>query len=457
MKKLRKFLRGKENVFRKKFIMDFIRTFSFLRLTQILLGIFVFMMPFQIDILVYISPIFKTGNFNPFGATFIYLNDFVLIAALISCGIAIWRGEIKKKITYGNSIIAILMVLFFATLQISVFFAQDKVLAFNLVLRFAELYLFYFFIINKIVKLDTLINIFIATISVQSVFAIWQYLAQGPIGLSFLGEVNITPETYGVAKIQLIDEILIRPYGTFPHANILAGFLVVSIFLTYFRIKQKEFIAYPLLLLQMGALVLTFSRGAFMALFIGFLIYISIRESKISFKYILFGLIVLAFFVVVFDLEQTILERVLFADTASLNERIMYFNISKRMMMHAPFGIGLGNFTFWMSDFTSVKLAPWLYQPVHNTYMLMANEIGVFGMGIFGILLGTFVTKLFIVMKKVTEKMKDLGVILISILVAIFVLGLFDHYLFSLYHGQVLTFLLFGFYGKYIISAENHS
>ncbi|MBU1445948.1 hypothetical protein KKD70_01655, partial [Patescibacteria group bacterium] len=77
--------------------------------------------------------------------------------------------------------------------------------------------------------------------------------------------------------------------------------------------------------------------------------------------------------------------------------------------------------------------------------------------GLFGVLLAAFTTKIFILMKKATEVMKDLGVILISILVATFVIGLFDHYLFSLYHGQVLIFLLFGFYGKYIISAKNHS
>ena len=52
----------------------------------------------------------------------------------------------------------------------------------------------------------------------------------------------------------------------------------------YHRIREKEHIAYPLLFLQIGAFVLTFSRGAFIALLIAALVYISLQESKISFK-----------------------------------------------------------------------------------------------------------------------------------------------------------------------------
>jgi hypothetical protein len=45
--------------------------------------------------------------------------------------------------------------------------------------------------------------------------------------------------------------------------------------------------------------------------------------------------------------------------------------------------------------------------------------------------------------------------LLIAALVGIFVVGLFDHYIFSLYHGLGLLFLVFGISGKYMLK-ETH-
>ncbi|MBI3558863.1 O-antigen ligase family protein [Candidatus Gottesmanbacteria bacterium] len=56
----------------------------------------------------------------------------------------------------------------------------------------------------------------------ESVLAIWQYFNQGSIGglWYWLGERAFNAATPGIAHG--------RPYGTFPHPNVLAGFLIVS-------------------------------------------------------------------------------------------------------------------------------------------------------------------------------------------------------------------------------------
>ena len=53
------------------------------------------------------------------------------------------------------------------------------------------------------------------------------------------------------------------------------------------------------------------------------------------------------------------------------------------MLYANPLGIGLSNFTLAMPDYTFIKLAPWEYQPVHNIYMLLANETGLIGLFVF--------------------------------------------------------------------------
>mgnify|MGYP006295295687 CR=1 FL=1 len=161
------------------------------------------------------------------------------------------------------------------------------------------------------------------------------------------------------------------------------------------------------------------------------------------------------FFAVLFNFEQTIISRLLFTDIQSFTERVQYFNISKQIFYTYPFGTGLGNFTILMPDFAAFKLDPWLYQPVHNIYMLLLNEIGIFGvisfLGLF-FMSGVFI---FSSMKKTQSGKKELGAVLLSLLAAVFVLGLFDHYPVSLHQGLMLLFLVFAISGRYITSVKN--
>ncbi|MFC1655348.1 O-antigen ligase family protein [Patescibacteria group bacterium] len=417
---------------------------------------FVFLLPLQINVIVYATPIFESGNFNQITSFFLYLTDFLFLAAFICWGIAIFKNEFKEKITYGKSAIAILLVLFLIIAEVSVLFAEDQWLSFAYVIRFVELILMYFFVVNKTVKINTIINVFIASVSLQALLAVIQYLYQGSVGFAIFGEPQISADIPGVAKIQLEENTLMRPYGTLPHPNILAGYLLAGILFAYHRIRQKEYIAYPLLILMSAALVLAFSRGAFLAILVAFLVYISLKNSRISIKYILFSLSILIFFVVLFNLEQSILTRLFLMDDSSLTDRVFYFNISKQMMYAIPFGIGLGNFTLLMSDFTSAKLAPWDFQPVHNIYMLITNEMGVFGFIVFVLLLVSFAVLIFLAMKKADKHKRNLGAILISLLTALCIIGLFDHYLISLYHGQALLFLMFAVFGSYAITSKSH-
>lgn len=426
-----------------------------LSLSRFFFYIFIFIIPFQINAVVYTTSVFEGGNFNPFTSVFIYLADLVFLLSFVCWGISIFKHEFKEKLTYGKSVLFIFLLIFLVFAEISVFFAEDKWLSFTIVIRLLEFILMYFYIINQTVKLEKIINVLLASLALQALIAIFQYVFQGSLGLSFLGESNISPNELGIAKITTESGQIIRPYGTFSHPNILAGYLLTGIFLAYYKIKQRVTIAYPLIALLGLAFILAFSRGAFLAFIIAALVYFSVVESKISLKYIILIAAFLLFTVVIFNLEQTFLSRVLFSDASSLDERIFYFNVSKNIFYNYPLGIGIGNFTLALPDFTSVKLAPWLYQPVHNIYMLLINEIGIFGALSFIILFLTFPISVFFKMKKLKETDKKLGAILLAIITSIFVIGMFDHFLISLYHGIAILFIIFAFAGKYVLK-ESH-
>lgn len=433
-------------------IIDKVKKTTPLKLSRLFIILFILFLPFQINIVVYTSFIFESGNFNPFTSVFVYLSDFLFLFALIFWAVAIYTREFKEKITYGNPLIIVLFILFLVFAEISVVFAYDQFLSLNLVLRLFEFMLVYFFLINSVIKLQTLINVFLFSVIFQGVVAILQYISQSSIGLGFLGESTIGPEVEGVAKIDVEGGKLIRPYGTLPHPNILAGYLLTGIFLALSKLKEKRNFAILTLVILTAAFILAFSRGAFLAVILGAFIYYSIKDTKLKLKYLILIGVGLFFIIVLFNLEQTFFSRMIFSDAASFNERVMYFNISKYMMYLNPLGIGIGNFTLALPEYTSFKLDPWQFQPVHNAYMLIMNEMGVHSVVLFLGIFGTFAVGLFKKMKKAVKGEKVLGALLIAAIVALFVVGLFDHYTFSLYHGLGLLFVVFAISGKYIIS-----
>ena len=130
-------------------------------------------------------------------------------------------------------------------------------------------------------------------------------------------------------------------------------------------------------------------------------------------------------------------------DANSLNERGLFYDIGKKMFLDNWFGIGAGNFTQAMQTYVDVKILPWQFQPVHNIFVLVLNEIGIWGFAAFSglfIYIGFYLLKL---MKKENID-KRFVAILLALLLAIVVIGLFDHYFISLYQGQALFWLYLG-------------
>jgi len=163
----------------------------------------------------------------------------------------------------------------------------------------------------------------------QGIIGIIQFIIQKSVGLFWLRESLISPEILGVAKIILNKEVYIRAYGLMPHPNILGGFLLFSIIFTLLykkllhacppencstwnifgrmeqfwedgtfsdgwnilgRVEQFKIIGVIwffklILLIQIIALILTFSKSAMIGLIIA-LIYIytpfSLRRRKIG-------------------------------------------------------------------------------------------------------------------------------------------------------------------------------
>lgn len=262
----------------------------------------------------------------------------------------------------------------------------------------------------------------------QSLLALGQWFHQGSLfSYWFLGEQPYNSATNGIDKIIWFDGSLkIPPLGTFPHPNVLAGFLVISLCLILKGpFLKRSFKAGPywiIFLLSLLALFLTFSLSAWLALLLIGLPFI-LKGRK-------FLLIYLGSLLIIFSLAYPRLS--FLAPESSFSRRSQLANISLKMFQAHPLtGVGLNNFTVTMDQYGFIPATTRFLQPVHNIFLLILSETGL--IGIFGFL--------YLLLQGLSLKAFKERPYWISFLVILF-LGLFDHYFLTLQQGLLLLPLL---------------
>jgi hypothetical protein len=280
------------------------------------------------------------------------------------------------------------------------------------------------------------INAFLVTIFAQASLAILQYVLQESVGLGFLGEPNIGQNVPGVAKIALEKVSLIRAYGTFEHPNILGAGLLIGIHLVWERLARNTWFYGVLFGFFILVLVLTFSRSAFLGL--GF--YFLIRQSfqKIDFKkfnvyQILLFVSLALFFTLLFNLDKVLWDRMTDFSGNWIEERTMYFRNWLEIIRAYPLGLGYGGSVQESLLFYQQNLQPWVYQPVHNVYLLFGGDYGIPGLALMLWGIYYFARKLLI----------DQNYALFSLFASLCLMGLFDHYFYTSYAGGFMVAFLF--------------
>lgn len=374
------------------------------KVSQWLWGIGLFTIPFNIFVLVWESP--GQGFFNPYANVILTVSETaILTAAALYLAIHALPRKIK-----GLALITV------GVTALSVAVSENTLSAGGAALHVLAALGSAILILENAVPFSRVRQILLISVIIQVFMTLGQVAVQHDLGLQWLGESELGPDLPGVAKLTIGGLTLIRGYGTLPHANVLAGFCLMGWFLADTLPSAKK----RALMLLMGiGLLLAASKAALLAL-AGALI-LTKRFSPNARILLGIGLYALIRFSVPYWLHQDFIE-----------ERWLYTKISGSMILENPLGVGLHQFTTVMQRFTEIKLAPWQFQPVHNIYLLIVSEGGVAG-AIF-MLLG---------LKKWIENSRD-RVIASGIVIGFLIIGLFDHYLFSLPQGILLAGLVVG-------------
>ncbi len=321
--------------------------------------------------------------------------------------------------------------------------------------KYLELFLLSFYLartIKRVSQIKKIALFFAISATAQSILAILQYIHQGSLNgiIYFFGERNFTGVTPGIANVSLNGDLILRPYATFPHPNVLAGYLLLAILFVWFFLRQTSTLWLQLfsagsLVLCSVALLLTFSRFA-IALWIIFLLCILIRlvfsTLQTAKQKLAITLIVIIGLGVVYllPLSHELFAR--FAQTSfseeSVVQRTELIASSLILLRQHPFiGVGLYNFMPSLAPLQKPMPLGLYLQPVHNIFLLIVSELGILGFVL-------FLCLLVLSFQRILQLEKRVRNFLLLALSTILLIGMFDHYWLTLQQGQLLFAVILG-------------
>jgi O-antigen ligase len=254
-------------------------------------------------------------------------------------------------------------------------------------------FLYYFVLLNAIEsekELRTVVFFLVASLCLQAVFSSAQFITGNRLDFFSTGQ--------GAAEfLRLTDEGEVpRAYGTIGAPNSFGAYIVPLLLLTLaLKLGTKLHNRATLIIGVLGsfALLFCFSRGAWLSFTVSFmlLLWMMRRERMIRFRTVA-GAVFVAVIVIALFLPE-IEHRVTGYDRNAAMSRIPLLKIAWNMIEEHPvFGVGANTFATVINTYTRTPDLKGIYlHEVHNQYLLVFAETGVFGFIFFAWLMFAFI------------------------------------------------------------------
>jgi O-antigen ligase len=284
------------------------------------------------------------------------------------------------------------------------------------------------------------ISVLIVSVAAQGGIGIAQTIAQGSIGLGALGEFTFNSGSPRVSFLQSGDLRYVRPYGLLQHPNIFAGVLCAGLIACAGWIGAADRrlravgIAFSALILL--ALLLTFSRSAWLGVAAGaFTILPRLTRRRDLWRPVAIAVGVALVVGTGFASRYVdlLIARVAISEATevrSINERALFSELAFRALaenrQNQIFGIGVGNFP-WRASYYMADGRYFLRRGdnVHQVWLYALVETGAVGFALLLVMICAGVEG------TLRNLRADRGLdraALVAIALALGVIGLFDHY-----------------------------
>ncbi len=389
------------------------------------------------------------------------------------------QGKANIKILNYKTLLFISSFLIFSWSLGSIFWSPDKPLAvyFSGKLLLA---LGLFWAVRRIeFSWKKLLMILLLAGALQGALGVGQFLLQGTFSSKWLGMSVHHAAQGGASVLENASGRWLRAYGSFPHPNMLGGYLAIMLLMIVGKGKSMKNFQFPISnfdsilndiilklknynlvqnsirqladkiqnsyhtlyyvsnILIFSGLIVSFSRSAWLVFVLGFGILFLLqktRRKELKKMLIIFlgtALVWLAAFSPLF-LARTQGEARL--EKKSVDDRVEYVAQAREIIReHFWLGVGTGNYTKAVYE-NSPQKKIWEIQPVHNVFLLVWAELGLVGLVLW---LG-FLGNIFLVGYK---KNKTFTLVLYAACCMLYVL---DHWLWDSHFGLLFFFLLLG-------------
>ncbi len=406
------------------------------RFTNYLLWLWVFLIPWQARWII-VDPVLE-GSVWEYGRLSLYGGDIIFAILLVAAFIQWLREKNISKIYFWPFVLLITLV---AWAWLSIIWSSDHLVAFYYSLRIVQVLMLLGILIVVKPKAKLIITSLVGAAVLQGMIAIAQFGLQWTPAFKWLGLASQSAWELGPGVVETLGGRWLRSYGSLPHPNILGGFLCAGLLgviylLSIIRKKGRWWLWLSLVLVAQG-LVLSFSRSAWLGLVFGamLLLILAFKNKDVLKKIILLLILIIIIFAINFamfqDLFTTRLATVGRLETQSITERETQLGLAVQTIKLHHLGLGVGNYTHWLQSIYP-KEPGYVYQPVHNQYLLIWAELGLFGIILFIIFLG------FLFKARIRTIYQDYQAYFLAVLVSFLAIGAFDHYIWTSYSGILL-------------------
>lgn len=419
-----------------------------MNLTKRLLQILVFLIPTNLSYHWILESSYINGRLIDYLIPSLYLQDIVLVLLL---GAIVYNKLINVdksdfiqlfKSVLRSSTLQIFFIFIIYLLVVSAF-TPSAISAFLIIFRASLLYLCGNWIIKTYSKQDFLSLIIpplIVGIISQSIIGLSQYINQSSVfGYLLLGEPDLSSAL--IAKTQFRGFLEVAPYGTTPHPNILAGFIVTAMIIIFNRTPLlgqkfcKKAISIIVIGFSLAILTIIQSISALSGLISVVVMLkiskiISIRKFKLLFLIIIVSSQILSVLFI-----NTIYHLPKYADNRSITDRYELNSIAiNSIVNNPPWGSGVNTIIRSLPEYPLGKQTSFLLQPPHHVGLILLAEIGFIGM--------VMIIYLMYVWYKQANRHKPYFPVFLPLTALTIISGL-DHYPVTLPTGQYLLMLTF--------------
>jgi hypothetical protein len=402
----------------------------------------IFLLPWQTRWIIQAVPLMP-GQTSEYGTISLYATMIVAFA----CGLFFWHQHKHHRHAHHLH----WLVLWLVWLAVVAIWSSSPIVSwYYLIITLGAIV---YYLIARAVSPLVIVSSLVAAGCLQALLALWQWSVSYVYPNTWLGLAEHNPSVLGQSVIVTAAGRLLRAYGSFPHPNILAGFLVVSLMsltIWYWLDKKRDVVSHTALFMGAKALMflglfVTFSRAGLLALIVWQVCTLGLSVWRRQWKLFQTLICSLALFAVMLFASNLctqglVLQRLHSNDrleVISQTERLASWNEAAKMLdfPHLLMGVGPGAYV-WAEAEHFPGRQNFQYQPAHMVYLLALAELGLIGLW----LLIVVMTNCTVWPKKGTEG----RTLAISWLLTLGTLGLFDHWLWSSYSGLTILWLSLG-------------